>query len=111
VGRIVQRACEIMREHRPTTCGATAEWTCTIQKYINFHCSVSARPVVQRGQLLHHGPQGPLREDQKKDDHRLRTAPTRWPRWPGQDRHPRGGRARLAQRAARTTTSRTASAG
>src|SRR6478752_4163001 len=42
VGRIVQRACEIMREHKTDDVRRYGGVDLpTIQKYINFHCSVS----------------------------------------------------------------------
>ena len=72
VGRIIQRTCELMNEygprqspgerwHRPADAAETRQ--------LPFHRlvgSVRVRTIDQCGELLHHGPEGPLQRDQDR---------------------------------------------
>ena len=107
VGRIVQRACELMREHKTEDVRKHGGIDLpTMQKYINFHCSVSldlfgSEVSTNAANFYTAGLKGRFEETKKSDDHRLKGGT-----YPvigldgGEDRHPPGGRAGLAQRAA-----------
>jgi len=80
VGRIVQRACEIMREHKTDD---VRKWggidLPTIQKYINFHFSVSLDLFGQElstnaANYYSMGLKGRFQETRIKDDHLLTDA-------------------------------------
>jgi benzoyl-CoA 2,3-dioxygenase component B len=78
VGRIVQRACELMREHRTDDVRRHGGIDLrTIQKYINFHCSVSldlfgSEVSTNAANFYTMGLKGRFEETKKKDDHRLK---------------------------------------
>lgn len=78
VGRIVQRACEIMREHKTDDVRRHGGVDLpTIQKYINFHCSVSldlfgSEVSTNAANFYTMGLKGRFEETKKKDDHRLK---------------------------------------
>src|SRR5437016_11648729 len=88
VGRIVQQTCELMRAHKTDDVRKLGGVDLpTIQKYINFHCSVSldlfgSEVSTNAANFYTMGLKGRFEETKKKDDHRLRTAPTPWRRWP-----------------------------
>ncbi len=80
VGRIVQRACEIMREHKTDD---VRKWggidLPTLQKYVNFHFSVSLDLFGQElstnaGNYFSMGLKGRFHETKIKDDHLLTDA-------------------------------------
>ncbi len=80
VGRVVQRACEIMREHKTDD---VRKWggidLPTIQKYINFHFSVSVDLFGQElstnaANYYSMGLKGRFHETRIEDDHRLTDA-------------------------------------
>jgi benzoyl-CoA 2,3-dioxygenase component B len=75
--RIVQRTCELMREHKTDDVRA---WggidLATIQRYINFHCSVSldlfgSEVSTNAANFYTLGLKGRFEEGKKSDDHRL----------------------------------------
>lgn len=78
VGRIVQRACEIMREHKTDDVRRYGGVDLpTIQKYINFHCSVSldlfgSEVSTNAANFYTMGLKGRFEETKRKDDHRLK---------------------------------------
>jgi benzoyl-CoA 2,3-epoxidase subunit B len=86
VGRVVQRSVELMKEHdtadiRPFGGIDVA----TLQRYLNFHCSVSldlfgAETSTNAANYFGAGLKGRFQEDKRDDDHRLhdavRTVPT-----------------------------------
>lgn len=78
VGRIVQRACELMREHKTDDLRRHGGIDLrTIQKYINFHCSVSldlfgSEVSTNAANFYTMGLKGRFEETKKKDDHRLK---------------------------------------
>jgi benzoyl-CoA 2,3-dioxygenase component B len=80
VGRIVQRTCELMREHKTDDVrrfGAID--LATIQKYINFHCSVSldlfgSEVSTNAANFYTMGLKGRYEETKKADDHALKGA-------------------------------------
>lgn len=78
VGRIVQRACELMREHKTDDVRRHGGIDLrTIQKYINFHCSVSldlfgSEVSTNAANFYTMGLKGRFEETKKKDDHRLK---------------------------------------
>lgn len=78
VGRIVQRACEIMREHKTDDVRRHGGVDLpTIQKYINFHCSVSldlfgSEISTNAATFYTMGLKGRFEEAKKNDDHRLK---------------------------------------
>jgi len=80
VGRVVQRACELMREHRTDDVRARGGIDLpTIQKYINFHCSVSldlfgAEVSTNAANFYTAGLKGRFEEGKKDDDHHLKDA-------------------------------------
>jgi benzoyl-CoA 2,3-dioxygenase component B len=80
VGRIVQRTCEMMRQHRTddirTYGGIDLP---TLQKYLNFHCSVSldlfgSEISTNAANFYTMGLKGRFEETKKEDDHRLKDA-------------------------------------
>jgi benzoyl-CoA 2,3-epoxidase subunit B len=80
VGRVVQRTCELMREQRTddvrTHGGIDLR---TLQKYINFHYSVSldlfgAEVSTNAANFYTAGLKGRFEETKKDDDHQLRDA-------------------------------------
>ncbi len=119
VGRIVQRACELMREHKTEDVRKHGGIDLpTMQKYINFHCSVSldlfgSEVSTNAANFYTAGLKGRFEETKKSDDHRLKDGDL-----PGdrarrrEDRHPRR-RPRWSRSTSgcATTTWRTASAG
>jgi benzoyl-CoA 2,3-dioxygenase component B len=78
VGRIVQRSCELMREHGTDDVKKFGGIDlATIQKYINFHCSVSldlfgSEVSTNAANFYTMGLKGRFEETKKKDDHRLK---------------------------------------
>jgi benzoyl-CoA 2,3-dioxygenase component B len=80
VGRIVQRACEIMREHQTDDVRRHGGIDLpTIQKYLNFHCSVSldlfgSEISTNAANFYTMGLKGRFEETKKDDDHVLRKA-------------------------------------
>jgi len=91
VGRVVQRACEIMREHRSDD---VRKWggvdLPTIQKYINFHCSVSLDLFGQElstnaANYYTMGLKGRYRETRIDDDHLLKDASYQVPEIRGEE--------------------------
>jgi benzoyl-CoA 2,3-dioxygenase component B len=80
VQRIVQRTCELMREHRSDDVRRHGGIDlATIQKYINFHCSVSldlfgSEVSTNAANFYTMGLKGRFEEMKKDDDHRLKDA-------------------------------------
>ena len=80
VQRIVQRTCELMREHRTDDVRRHGGIDlATIQKYINFHCSVSldlfgSEVSTNAANFYTMGLKGRFEETKKDDDHRLKDA-------------------------------------
>jgi benzoyl-CoA 2,3-epoxidase subunit B len=80
VQRIVQRTCELMREHRTDDVRKYGGVDlATIQKYINFHCSVSldlfgSEVSTNAANFYTMGLKGRFEETKKDDDHRLKDA-------------------------------------
>jgi benzoyl-CoA 2,3-dioxygenase component B len=80
VQRIVQRTCELMREHRTDEVRKHGGIDlATIQKYINFHCSVSldlfgSEVSTNAANFYTMGLKGRFEETKKDDDHRLKDA-------------------------------------
>ena len=80
VGRIVQRTCELMREHRTDEVRAHGGIDLpTIQKYVNFHFSVSldlfgSEISTNAANFYTSGVKGRFEEGKKDDDHRLKDA-------------------------------------
>jgi benzoyl-CoA 2,3-dioxygenase component B len=80
VQRIVQRTCELMREHRTDDVRKHGGVDlATIQKYINFHCSVSldlfgSEVSTNAANFYTMGLKGRFEETKKDDDHRLKDA-------------------------------------
>jgi len=80
VQRIVQRTCELMREHRTDDVRKHGGIDlATIQKYINFHCSVSldlfgSEVSTNAANFYTMGLKGRFEETKKDDDHRLKDA-------------------------------------
>src|SRR4249920_2220548 len=78
IGRIVQRTCELMREHKTDDVRRHGGIDlATIQKYINFHCSVSldlfgSEVSTNAANFYTMGLKGRFEETKKKDDHRLK---------------------------------------
>src|SRR4030095_12024891 len=77
-GRIGRRACEIMREHKTDDVRRYGGVDLpTIQKYINFNCSVSldlfgSEVSTNADNFYTMGLKGRFEETKKKDDHRLK---------------------------------------
>jgi benzoyl-CoA 2,3-dioxygenase component B len=80
VGRIVQRTCELMREHKTDDVRAHGGIDLpTVQKYINFHFSVSldlfgSEISTNAANFYTSGVKGRFEEGKKDDDHRLKAA-------------------------------------
>jgi len=80
VGRIVQRTCELMREHRTDDVRRFGGIDLpTIQRYINFHCSVSldlfgSEVSTNAANFYTMGLKGRFEETKKSDDHQLKDA-------------------------------------
>src|SRR5467141_2315786 len=78
--RIVQRACELMREHKTDDLRKHGGIDLpTIQKYINFHCSVSldlfgSEVSTNAANFYTAGLKGRFEETKKQDDHLLKEA-------------------------------------
>jgi len=77
IGRVVERTCQVMREHRtddPRRFGALD--LPTIQKYLNFHCSVSldlfgSEVSTNAATYYTAGLKGRFEEAKREDDHQL----------------------------------------
>jgi benzoyl-CoA 2,3-epoxidase subunit B len=80
VQRVVQRTCELIREHRTDDVRKHGGIDlATIQKYINFHCSVSldlfgSEVSTNAANFYTMGLKGRFEETKKDDDHRLKDA-------------------------------------
>jgi benzoyl-CoA 2,3-epoxidase subunit B len=80
VGRIVQRTCELMREHRTDEVRPHGGIDlATIQRYVNFHFSVSldlfgSEISTNAANFYTSGVKGRFEEGKKDDDHRLAEA-------------------------------------
>ena len=80
VGRIVQRTCELMREHKTDDVRPFGGIDLrTVQKYINFHCSVSldlfgSEVSTNAANFYTMGLKGRFEETKKQDDHLLKHA-------------------------------------
>jgi len=80
VGRVVQRACEIMREHKTDDVRAHGGIDLpTIQRYLNFHFSVSidlfgSEISTNAANFYTMGLKGRFEETKKDDDHQLKHA-------------------------------------
>ena len=80
VGRVVQRACEIMREHKTEDVRRHGGIDLvTIQKYLNFHYSVSldlfgSEVSTNAANFYTAGVKGRFEETKKDDDHQLKAA-------------------------------------
>jgi benzoyl-CoA 2,3-dioxygenase component B len=80
VGRVVQRTCEVMREHRTDDVRRHGAIDLpTIQKYLNFHYSVSldlfgSEISTNAANFYTMGLKGRFEETKKNDDHLLKNA-------------------------------------
>jgi benzoyl-CoA 2,3-dioxygenase component B len=80
VMRIVQRACELMREHKTDDLQKHGGIDLrTIQRYLNFHCSVSldlfgSEISTNAANFYTAGLKGRFEETKKQDDHLLKEA-------------------------------------
>jgi benzoyl-CoA 2,3-epoxidase subunit B len=80
VGRVVQRACELMREHKTDDIRRYGGIDLpTIQRYLNFHYSVSldlfgSEVSTNAANFYTAGLKGRFEEMKKDDDHQLKTA-------------------------------------
>ena len=80
VGRVVQRACELMREHKTDDVRKYGGIDLpTLQKYLNFHFSVSldlfgSEISTNAANFYTMGLKGRFEETKKNDDHQLKTA-------------------------------------
>jgi benzoyl-CoA 2,3-dioxygenase component B len=80
VGRIVQRACELMREHRTDDIRPYGGIDLpTIERYLNFHFSVSldlfgSEVSTNAANFYTAGLKGRFEETKKDDDHQLKAA-------------------------------------
>ena len=78
--RIVQRACELMREHKTDDLRKHGAIDLpTIQRYLNFHCSVSldlfgSEVSTNAANFYTTGLKGRFEETKKQDDHHLKEA-------------------------------------
>lgn len=83
VARVIQRACEVMRDQRTDDVrGYGAIDLPTLQKYVNFHFSVSedlfgAEQSTNAANYFTQGLKGRYQESRLKDDHQLRDDPYR----------------------------------
>ncbi len=80
IGRIVQRTCELMHEHKTDDVRKFGGIDLpTLQKYLNFHCSVSldlfgSEISTNAANFYTMGLKGRFEETKKDDDHRLKDA-------------------------------------
>ena len=80
VGRVVQRTCEVMREHKTDDVRRFGAIDLpTMQKYLNFHYSVSldlfgSEVSTNAANFYTMGLKGRFEETKKDDDHRLKDA-------------------------------------
>jgi benzoyl-CoA 2,3-dioxygenase component B len=80
VGRVVQRACEIMREHKTDDVRRHGGIDlATVQKYLNFHYTVSldlfgSEVSTNAANFYTAGLKGRFEEMKKDDDHQLKSA-------------------------------------
>jgi benzoyl-CoA 2,3-dioxygenase component B len=80
IGRVVQRTCELMRQHKTDDVRAYgAIDLLTIQRYLNFHYSVSldlfgSEISTNAANFYTMGLKGRFEETKKGDDHRLKNA-------------------------------------
>jgi len=80
IGRVVQRTCELMREHKTDDVRAHGGIDlATIQKYLDFHCSVSldlfgSEISTNAANAYTMGLKGRFEETKKDDDHQLKSA-------------------------------------
>jgi benzoyl-CoA 2,3-dioxygenase component B len=80
VGRIVERTCELMREHKTDDVRKLGGIDLpTLQKYLNFHCSVSldlfgSEISTNAANFYTNGLKGRFEETKKSDDHQLKDA-------------------------------------
>ena len=80
IGRVVQRTCELMREHKTEDVRRYGGIDlATIQKYLNFHYSVSldlfgSEVSTNAANFYTAGLKGRFEETKKDDDHQLKTA-------------------------------------
>jgi benzoyl-CoA 2,3-dioxygenase component B len=80
IGRVVQRACEVMREHRTEDVRRYGVIDLpTVQRYLNFHYSVSldlfgSEVSTNAANFYTAGLKGRFEETKKDDDHRLAEA-------------------------------------
>jgi benzoyl-CoA 2,3-epoxidase subunit B len=80
IGRIVQRTCELMRQHKTDDVRPHGGINLvTLQKYLNFHCSVSldlfgSEISTNAANYFTMGLKGRYQEADKTDDHRLKDA-------------------------------------
>jgi benzoyl-CoA 2,3-epoxidase subunit B len=80
VGRVVQRACELMREHKTEDVRRHGGIDLpTIQRYLNFHYSVSldlfgSEVSTNAANFYTAGLKGRFEETKKEDDHQLKNA-------------------------------------
>jgi benzoyl-CoA 2,3-epoxidase subunit B len=80
ITRVVQRACELMREHRTDDVRRHGGIDlATIQRYLNFHCSVSldlfgSELSTNAANFYTASLKGRFEETKKDDDHQLKTA-------------------------------------
>lgn len=78
VSRVVQRTCELMREHKTDdVCKFGGIDLPTVQRYVNFHFSVSedlfgAEQSTNAANYFTYGLKGRFQETRIKDDHRLK---------------------------------------
>jgi benzoyl-CoA 2,3-dioxygenase component B len=80
IGRIVQRTCEVMREHKTDDVRKFGVIDLpTIQRYLDFHCSVSldlfgSEVSTNAANFYTMGLKGRFEETKKDDDHQLKDA-------------------------------------
>ena len=80
IGRVVQKTCELMREHRTDEVGKHGGIDlATIQRYLDFHCSVSldlfgSEISTNAANFYTAGLKGRFEESKKTDDHVLKAA-------------------------------------
>jgi benzoyl-CoA 2,3-dioxygenase component B len=80
IGRIVQRTCEVMREHKTDDVRKFGVIDLpTIQRYLDFHCSVSldlfgSEVSTNAANFYTMGLKGRFEETKKDDDHQLKEA-------------------------------------
>ena len=85
LGRIVQRTCELMREHKTDDVRKSGGIDLpTFQKYLNFHYSVSldlfgSEISTNAANFYTMGLKGRFEETKKDDDHRLKDATYQFP--------------------------------